>query len=210
MRFLLLSFLILHSAVLQAQDERFFRKLFSGELRSREEKQKPDDLKFQVAGKQYRLDMNGDGRVESFVSEKRNGIEWLNIHNYKGEIIYRTSLETKGLNSWLYKISMRRISPQTKVFILYFYEGAVEYLEYRAQAHVYFLTMDDNKLDSLKINKGAAIFDEYESFKKHYHARPYKLELIDLNKDGVKEILVKYHLNQWVYIYEYPGKWHEI
>jgi hypothetical protein len=206
---LLILFLI-YSATLHAQDERFFRKMFSGELRDKVQEYVRTRPHFQLASDFYQFDIDNDGRVESFVSEKRDGQEWLNIHDYKKNIIYRAQLDTVGLNSWLYKISIRNISNQTRVFILYFYEGSTEYLEFKAHSRLYFLTIDNKNIKSLSLQKGPIIFDETETFKKNYHLRSYKLNLVDYNNDGVNEIVLKYHLNSWVYIYKYPGKWIEI
>jgi hypothetical protein len=207
---LIVLILLFNCAVLHAQDERYFRKLFSGNLRDKIKLVERTKAKFQVAGTFYNFDINDDGRIEAFVSEKRDGQEWLNIHDANQKVIYRGQLDTMSLNSWLYKISVRNLSNNTRVFILYFYEGSTEYLEFKANARVYFLTIDDKKLETLTLTKGPVIYDETETFKKDYHLRSYTLNLVDFNKDGVNDIIVKYHLNSWVYLYKYPGKWLEI
>jgi hypothetical protein len=210
MKKLIVVFLLINSAMLHAQDERFFRKLFSGDLKDKEVIDNRATPTFQVAGTFYSYDINKDGRIESLVSEKRDGQEWLNIHDYKGKIIYSAHFETLGLNSWLYKVSIRNISNNTRVFIFHFYEGSTEYLEFKGQSRLYFLSIDNRDIKSLSLYKGPIIFDETESFKKDYHLRSYKMDLVDFNGDGVNEISLKYHLNSWVYLYHYPGKWLEI
>ena len=210
MKKLIVVFLLINSAVLHAQDERFFRKLFAGELIKQKVIDDREIAKHQVAGTFYRYDIDKDGRLESLVSEKRDGQEWLNIHDYKGNVIYRAQFETLGLNSWLYKVSIRKISNSTRVFILHFYEGSNEYLEFKGQSRLYFLTIDNKDVKTLSLYRGPILFDEVETFRKHYHTRSYHLDLVDFNKDGINEISLKYHLNSWVYIYNYPGKWLEI
>ncbi len=193
-----------------AQDENFIRKIFSKELQGKKKKPRAKKTLIQSSSPFYKFDINNDGRIESFVARKRNGEDWLNIHNYRGRAIYRAKLDSKGLNSWLYKISVRNLSYSTRVFILYYYEGSTEYFEFRSHSRVYFLTIDNKDLMSLSLFKGPAVFDEYETFKKDYFLRHYELNLFDYNNDGVKEIVLKYHLNNWIYMYRGAGKWLEI
>jgi hypothetical protein len=204
----LISLFLSHGAL--AQDERFFRELFTGDLAKKEKKIFKGKLKFRHAGDMHKFDLNGDNRLEGIIAEKQDGQDFIHIHDWKGKRIFSGKLEPMGLNSWLYRISVRRFAKNSKVLILYFYEGETEYLEYRANVRLYFLTMETNDLGTLSLNKGPVIWDEYEDFKDHYHQRRYRIGLYDYNKDGIKEIAVHYHLSSWVYFYKSPGKWIEL
>ncbi|MCO4794201.1 MAG: hypothetical protein KC493_10830 [Bacteriovoracaceae bacterium] len=193
-----------------AQDERFFRSLFSGDLVKEKKETFKSKTKFRTAGAMHKVDLNADSRLESIVVEKKDGQDFIHIHDYLNKRIFSGKMEAMGLNSWLYKISIRRFANNAKVMILYFFEGETEYLEYRSNVRLYFLTFENNDFKTLAINKGPVIWDEFESFKKHYHQRKYKIGLFDYNKDGIKEIAVHYHLTSWVYFYKSPGKWLEL
>jgi len=201
-------FVFAHGAL--AQDERFFRELFSGDLSKKEKKLFKGKLKFRTAGDFHKFDLNGDNRLEGIIADKKDGQDFIHIHDWKGKRIFSGKLEAMGLKSWLYKISIRRFAKDSKVMILYFYEGETEYLEYRSNVRLYFLTLESNDLSTLALNKGPVIWDEHEDFKDHYHQRRYKVGLYDYNKDGIKEIAVHYHLSNWVYFYKSPGKWIEL
>jgi hypothetical protein len=205
---LLILFIFAHGA--KAQDERFFRELFTGDLVKKEKEAFKGKLKFRTAGAFHKFDLDGDSRFESLIADKQDGQDFIHIHDWKGERIFSGKLEAMGLNSWLYRISVRKFAKDSKVLILYFYEGETEYLEYRANVRLYFLTLESNNLSTLALNKGPVIWDEYEDFKDHYHQRRYKIGLYDYNKDGIKEIAVHYHLSNWVYFYKSPGKWIEL
>lgn len=193
-----------------AQDERFFRSLFSGDLVKEKQETSKSKTKFRTVGAMHKVDLNADSRLESIVVEKKDGKDFIHIHDYLNKRIFSGKMEAMGLNSWLYKISIRRFANNAKVMILYFFEGETEYLEYRSNVRLYFLTFENNDFKTLAINKGPVIWDEFESFKKHYHQRKYKIGLFDYNKDGIKEIAVHYHLTSWVYFYKSPGKWLEL
>ena len=210
MKLLVSLSLFLFSASLWAQDERYMRKLFSGELREKKEKEFNPMPKIQTLGKAYKFDIDDDGRVESFISEKSDGGESLLIQSFKGDLIYRARLETAGLDSWLYRVTTRQISEKTRLFILHFYEGGVEYFNFRGNSRAYFLTLENKDVKTLSLYKGPVIFDEKKFRYDHYHLRSYKFNLVDLNRDGVKEVVLKYHLNSWVYMYKSAGKWIEL
>lgn len=204
-----MTLLVAQSAI--AQDERFFRKLFSGDLLRKEEKKFKGEVDFRVASPFYKVDINTDGRVESLVTEKRDGQDWIHVHDFQNKRVFSGELEPMGMNSWLYKVSLRRIASGAKVLILHFYEGETEYLEFRANVRLYFLTIEKDDLSTFSLSKGPVVWDEHESFKgRHYHQRRYEIGLQDFNKDGIKEISVKYHLISWIYFYKSPGKWIEL
>lgn len=191
-----------------AQDERFFRDLFSFEQRKRQELDNKHYL-FQVASPFYRYDIDDDGKEESFVLEKRDGDDWINIHDEKGKRVSSFALMAQGLDSKIHKISVRKLSQKTKLFILYFYEGLHKHVNLKSTERAYFLTVDDKNLKSARLFRGPLVWDE-ASFKNHYHQRRYELYLYDYNNDGVKEVGVKHQYISHVYMYLKEGQWREL
>jgi hypothetical protein len=191
------------------QDERFFRQIFSGDLDQAAPKVEPKEYFYRVNSPFYEFDLDGDFRSESFVLEKKDGEDWFHIHAYgeikKRHLSYR--LEASGPKSRIYKISVRQLSAETKLILLYFYQGVNKYLEMRGTTRLYFLTMDNNDLTTLSMYKGPVVWDEFRSFKGHYHQRNYGVSLFDYNKDGIRELAIKYHLISEVYFYQGKGNW---
>jgi hypothetical protein len=59
----------------------------------------------------------------------------------------------------------------------------------------------------MKAFKGPSFFDEQKTFKGHYHKRNYEVILEDLNRDGVKELIVKHRNTSTVFMYKGHGLW---
>lgn len=193
-----------------AQDERYFRRLYSGDLIKDRHAKKKDVFKVKVQSPIYQLDLNNDGKMEGLVVEKAGGDNWLHIHNHNNWRLKSLPLDAKGWDSRIYRISARYISPKTRVLILHFYEGKNHYLEFDGTARLYFVTIDNGDLKTLKISKGPFFWHEYSNGVRHYHQREYKLALYDFNNDGIKEIYVKFNNNTWVYMYTDWGTWSAI
>ncbi len=190
------------------QDERFTRKLLSGDLTRIDTLQSESNYTYKVRSGYYELDLNGDSRNESFVIEKKDGEDWFHVYSYKKKRLYSYKLDPGGFNSRLYRISTRKLSSSTTVYILHYFEGVNRSLKFRAQARFYFLTIDGNDLSTLATYKGPAYWEEFKSFKhNHYHQRKYVLTAIDLNKDGIKELSLSYNQTKRVFFYDGKGSW---
>lgn len=197
-----------------AQDERFFRQFFSaGQQKNNSENNvKQKTVKYHTASPFYFFDLNDDGKNESFVLEKRESSDWINIHNSDGGLIGSFNLEAKGIDSHIYKINVRKLSASkdaTKVLILHFYEGLVGHVDIKSTSRVYFLTIDKNDLKSIGLYRGPAIWDE-STKKNHYHQRMYVPFLYDYNLDGIKEIAVKHQYITKIFFYTGKGSWLEL
>jgi hypothetical protein len=198
---------VIFSNTLFAQDERFLRQLFTGGVQEADDKERKAKVHYRVHSPFYEFDIDGDLRNEKFLIEKRDSQTWLHIHNYKREIIFSYKFETKGLRSDLYKIQVRNLSKNSRIFMLYYYEGKTEYVDFFGTSRVYFLTVDNSDLKTLAMKKGPAIWEEAEVGRLHYRQRSYDVSLFDYNKDGVNEVTIKYHLSSKVYFYKGMGKW---
>jgi len=190
-----------------SQDERTFRDILTHSERLDATRRLAPEYKYQARSHRYYLDIDEDGAPESFYSSKRDGEDWLTIFSNKGREIYRFRFDTVGPWSRLFKIQMRRISKSTKVLILYFFEGMTKYINFQGTSRVYFLTLENNNFKTLSTFKGPYTWDEYRSFKEHYHQRKFKVSLFDFDKDREREIAVRYGLITRVYKFMGEGIW---
>src|SRR5690606_9250003 len=60
-----------------AQDERFYRKIFTGELKGTEET--IQDYKVRAQSPVYKIDLNRDGIEEGLIAENIDGVDYLRI-----------------------------------------------------------------------------------------------------------------------------------
>lgn len=192
------------------QDERYFRQIFSGELAKGGVGADEKKYSYYVHTPYYALDLNHDKNPEDIVFVKKDSEDWIEIYeNVKGEKkkIFSYRFETKGFGSDLYRIEFKKLSANTSILILYYYEGVSKYTEMQGTSRVYAVTIDNDDLKTLAAFKGPSFFEEHKSLKGHYHLRNYQVYLDDLNNDGVKELIVKYHETNQVFIYDGNGKW---
>ncbi|PIP90115.1 MAG: hypothetical protein COW01_09555 [Bdellovibrionales bacterium CG12_big_fil_rev_8_21_14_0_65_38_15] len=190
-----------------AQDERFIRKLLSGDLGVEgveENKPKPH---FHVASAMYEIDLNSDNRVESIVIEKKDSEDWLHIQNYERQIIYSLKFVRKGWESDVYKINLRKLSDNTHVLLVRYYEGHNQGDNFTGTARLYTISWENNDLTKISSLRGPEIWDEFRDSKIHYHQRPQLISLNDLDGDGYKEISIRHHLSTKVMKYLGKGEW---
>lgn len=192
------------------QDERYFRQIFSGELVKEKAQSGEKKYSYFIHSPYYDLDLNHDNTPEQIVFVKKDSEDWVEIfENKNGEQkkIFSYRFETKGYNSELYRIEFKKLSPKTSVLLMYYYEGVSKYIEMQGSSRLYVVTIDNDDLKTLSAFKGPSFFDEYRSFKGHYHLRNYQVYLQDLNNDGIKELIVKYRQTSQVFLYDGNGKW---
>lgn len=192
-----------------AQDELYFRNLFSGELTRKKEKVKKS-YKWRANTPFYQVDLGGKKWPESIVVEKKDGEDWLHIHNDQKKRIYSFQFDVNGKESQVYKITKEKISPTSDILIIYYYEGNAAYLKFSGTVRLYLLTIDNRKLDSISITKGPIIWEERENLDKKYFQKGHLVELIDFNKDKVKEIRVRGKFTKNIYFYRGKGRWQSI
>lgn len=191
-----------------SQDERYFRQLFSGELAREGESEKVQKkYSYFVHTPYYALDLNRDGVNEQVVFVKKDNEDWLEVLDHEKKKIFSYQFENKGFDSELFKIELKTLGPSTNVLLLHYYEGVSRYINFQGTARIYAVTIDNKDLATMKGFKGSSFFDEVKSFKGHYHKRNYEVYLEDLNKDSVKELVIKHNLTSNVFIYKGQGKW---
>ena len=183
-----------------AQDEYLMRRLLVGEKKD----VKAELPVFNSKSSRYQFDFNQDGYKEFFFLSKVDGQDRFSIENFRGEEIFRYAFETKGLFSYAYQLQARRLSKDYQVFLIHFFEGKTLL---QGTARLYFLTVDNGRLSTLSMKMGPYLWEEFDNKRGHYRQRAKKLSLFDLDKDGVREVIVKHHLLPVVYKYKGNGKW---
>lgn len=192
-----------------AQDERYFREIVTGDHVQAKEQDLPeaDIVSFSKA---YELDLTGNHRFERIIFERRDGIDWVTIYNYQKELIFEYQLDTQAAGSRVYKIKMNDVSQSERLLSLYFYEGATDYLNFKANTRLYFLTFKVDDLKQMTAQKGPRIWEEFSDKRGHYHQRAYDVNLVDLNSSQVKEIVVSFRTIRRVYRLNDEMKWVEM
>ena len=139
----------------------------------------------------YRLDLNGDGHFEGLTVE--NSDKGSSLHFFKNhfEHFQEVFIGPGGTFSKVEKIELRQISQNENVILIYFSEGVQKYLSLRSRQRLYLIYVPSEIFnDKFRLHRGPIIFEELSS-KGHYHVKKYDVDVIDLNGDGVKEILVR-------------------
>lgn len=190
-----------------AQDERYFREIYTGEMLPRKAVDENKKIYYQAYTPRYVFDLNNDGEKEKFFYETRDGEHFFYLENTRNEQLYKGPFESVGKGAHLYRVGIHHLNSKTTVLLLYFYEGSIDYLNFQGTSRLYFLTIEDNDLHKIFFNKGPIIWEEFQNTKGHYRQRPYEISLIDYNQDGTREIAIKHHLISRVYIYRGKGQW---
>lgn len=203
--FVIFCFLI---RVTCAQDEKVIREMLSGEMAKKEEvKVVEKEYSWTAGSALYQYDLDEDGYMEGLQIQKKDSEDWFYIYDKNQKEVLKKQLDTKGRFSRLYKLSLVKIAPNTKVMILHFYQGFVEYDDFYASACFYFVTFDNNDLNTMQITQGPTFFEEQQNKRKDYHLKKYKWNVFDFDKDGTKELIVKYNKISKIFIYRGKGVW---
>jgi len=212
MRISYLNFLIfaLLTLAAHAQDERFFRTLFTGEA-TRDARLEDSEKKYSyvLQTPMYAIDINDDGKNEYVVFSKKDSEDWLIVLDQYREKLFSYKFETKGFDSGLYRIEKKTLNDQSNVLVLHYYEGKTQYIHYQSTARIYALAVDklkENKM-SFAVMAGPSFFEEYKSRLGHFHIRNYSVNVLDLNNDKTNELIIKYRNQSTVFTYNGNGKW---
>lgn len=188
-----------------AQDERYYRQIFTDELS--EEKEGPTRHKIKASTPEYLVDINRDNHKEKIQVLKKDGLDFIQIKDRFGRIRFESQLVAKGIDSRLYKIRLKTISESTDSLILYFYEGHSGTVVFQATARLYFITVENRDLDKIYIFRGPPFFYEKEKPVDQYSRRHYSVSVLDYNKDGRNEISTNFNHIQRIFFYARQGLW---
>ena len=191
-----------------AQDERYYRKIFTGELYEKKDEQL--NFKIKVATESYLIDLNRDGKNERIRTLKKDGLDFIEIKDRFGQLILNKKLKAIGGDSTLYKIQLKTISSEADVLILHFYEGATDSTIFEARARVYFITIQNRDLKRIYMYEGPHIFYEKEMPNGKYGLRYYTVDTFDYNNDDRNEISINYGHIQHIFFYIRNGIWRRL
>lgn len=191
-----------------AQDERYFRKIFSGDLF--EKKAESLNYKVEVSTDAYLIDLNRDGKNERIKVWKKDGLDFIDIKDRFGQDLLSKKLKTMGGKSSLYKIQLKTISSETDVLILHFDEGYNQSTIFQSSARVYFIAIQNRDLKKMYFYEGPHIFYEKEKVKQQYARRYYNVNVYDYNNDGRNEISITYNHIQHIFFYIRNGIWRRL
>lgn len=187
-----------------AQDERFYRQIFTDELH---EAPKKKAYKVSVKTPAYLFDLNRDGTREKILAIKRDGEDFFQLRDSYGQKIFEAKLEVKGGEARLYKIQFKQLSEEADILILYYDEGNSGINVFQSSARVYFAVIENRNLKEIYFKKGPAFYYEKETLDISYARRFYRVNSRDYNGDGVKEISVAFNKTQRIYFYQGRGMW---
>lgn len=196
------------STSLFGQDERYYRQIISGNLKIPTEEQGIVEVpRINVEGKHYSFDLNGDGIEEVLIPQKRDGVDYLEVRDSSQRSLFSAKLYASGGNGWLYKMRLVAVDKETRALILFFDEGTTESKRFESMARIYLLTFKKSDLSTATLTEGPHFFHEKEAQRDQYWRRDYLVEVKDLDKDGINDIMIKYHHIQRVMKYEGNGVW---
>jgi len=146
--FTFLSFFL--SLELKAQDERYFRELFLKQYTEDTKELEEKKYSYVVPTPFYTMDVNGDGKTESFVYAKKEAEDWIDIFDHEKKPVFKFQFTSVGAKSRLYKMRFSHIDSEIGLVVFYFYEGVTKYNEMDSSSRLYFLTFRKKILINLK------------------------------------------------------------
>lgn len=192
-----------------AQDERFWRKLVTGEL-TREQKKLPPAPKWVFSTPSYEFDLNGDGRNESLTVQVVDGLSVVEIYSHDKLLLFTGTLTGLGMDAKVYRLRLIDVSPGVRSLLIHFFEGKTQSQRFEATARLYFVTFAKENMTKMTFQKGPQYWHEYEAPRDQYWRRQYGINVMDLDKDGSKEVFVNFNSSQSVWQYQTSGLWREL
>lgn len=202
--------ILMFSVSIFAQDERFFRDIYTGKLKDLNLKIDRNKRKVVVNSGLYQMDINDDGLPESLVYSKKDNEDYFEIYNFRGQLIFKTFLQATGEQASLYKINFVNISKNVRALVLHFFEGMTRSTRFEGIARLYVVSLENNDLESLTAFKGPHFFHEYEKVRDFYWRRAFKVNVLDYDKDGIKEISANYKTTTSILRYKGRGQWYQM
>lgn len=191
-----------------AQDERYYRQILNGELPSMgQEIKEPQEHQFNVKGAGYTVDLNDDGIEEVIQPQKRDGVDWIEIKDSSQRKVFESRLLAMGGESVIYKVKLAHISKTTKLLVLFLDEGKSEGRKFESTGRIFLLTFDNNDLSTMSITRGPHHFHEKEGQRDQYWQKDYSVEIRDVDKNGVRDVVVQFNHIQRIMLYKGRGDW---
>ena len=205
---LLLTMFFVFLGTASAQDERFYRQIFTGELpQVAKDYVEVTVPQFNVSGSTYKVDLDSDGVLETLIPQKRDGVDWLEIRDGADRKIFETKILAMGGESTLYKIRLSPISKKVKALILYLDEGKTVGARFESTARIFLVSFENNDLSTMKATMGPHFYHEKEAQREQYFRRDFQVNVYDLDLDGTREVSVEYNHIQKIMKYKGNGEW---
>ena len=139
--------------------------------------------------------------------QKRDGVDWIEIRNTTQRKIFEAKLLAMGGESSIYKAKLVYLSSTTKLLMLFLDEGKTSGRRFESTARIYLITFENNDLSTMKITTGPHHFHEREGQRDQYWERDYSVEVRDVDKNGVRDVVVQYNHIQRIMVYKGNGNW---
>lgn len=200
---------------LSAQDERMLRKFFerntslidqSQELRS-DNPSSYGQSKISVESRKFFVDLNLDGEKELFWTQKRDDADFFYIARPSGEIIFSKIFLSSGKNSTLYRMKQVKLNEKDILLILYYREGDLGESFFRSSARLFFIVIEDSQLNQIYFHPGPQFYWERKNWRHQYILRQHQVQVLDLDLDGTREVIVRYSNITRTYHYKGQGLW---
>ncbi|MBF0362609.1 MAG: hypothetical protein HQK49_16435 [Oligoflexia bacterium] len=192
---------------LSAQNERFIRDMFANQINKQENYKSYVTYKWLANTPFYQIDLTADGVAENILVSKRDAEDWFVVTNSKRIPVLEFKMDRVGVESFVYKVRVVRISASTVALIIFHYQGYYKEINFLGKSKIYFVTIDDNDLKKINYSVGPTIWEEKETYPHRYSQRFYDVRVNDLNSDNVKEIIVSYGRNSHIFSYLGNGQW---
>lgn len=194
-----------------AQDERYYRQILNGELpKLTEELKDVQEHQFNVKGASYSVDLNGDHFNETIQPQKRDGVDWIEIRDNSQRKVFESKLLAMGGESSIYKIKMGQLSDKSKVLVLFLDEGKTAGRRFESTARIFLISFDNNDFSTMRMTQGPHFFHEKEGQRDQYWRRTYEVEIRDVDKDGVRDVIVEFNHIQRILRYQGRGEWERL
>lgn len=188
-----------------AQDESFYRQIFTGQLKVSQKDQ--SEFKIVVQSDIYKLDLNSDDEDEGIVFYKKDALDYMAIIKPTGKKLMEYKLPAKAGDGRVDKLYIKSLNATDAVIVVHYYEGAHQGVIFQASARLFFISFNRKKLSDFHVYEGPMYFHELEKTRDQYELRGHTVNVVDLNNDGTKEISVNYNHIDRIYFYQGEGRW---
>ena len=111
------------------------------------------------------MDLDGDQRSEKISMENNDGINYFVIRNHRNFPILRKPFLTQAIGGIVHKLRLVQVSKDTKLLIVYYFEGVTEYMDFQGTGRLYFVSWKDNDLKTLSMSIGPHYWHESKDYR---------------------------------------------
>ena len=184
------------------QDGKFLRDLQQGKFRTTQDRS-ADQYSFVLESMLYEIDLNQDGSQEGIIFEQRDGESWMVLYNAQGRKLGEWKFSSSGRYAAPVLLRLRVLGPQVIVLAIAFKEGENAYTEFSNTIRWYFLLMEGLQLRNMHLIPGPLMAEERLDFQRRYVRRGSQIQFVDLNQDGILDIVVGYRAIRRAYVYRH-------